>query len=257
MRSVVGIFTGRDEAERAAGALAAMDIPRDRITVLVPGRGEEQLARVPTTEAEPPGVGRVLGGVVGTAAGAAGGIHSGLLLSFVVPGVGPVMAMGALGAVLLGVSGVALGEALDRSLREGLPRDEIYLYEDALRQGRSVVVALAGDAGQAEAARQRLAGAGAESLDAARERWWIGLRQAEAAAYPGRGAEETAFGGEEEAYRRGFEAALTGGREGRSWDEARPELQRRHPDLHASAAFRRGYERGLEWSEGWRRRPAA
>ncbi len=51
---------------------------------------------------------------------------------------------------------------------DGLPKDELVVYEDTLRQGRTVLIALTEDATQAEAARGQ---AGAESLDAARDTW--------------------------------------------------------------------------------------
>jgi len=39
------------------------------------------------------------------------------------------------------IGGAALGDALDEGMTEGLPKDELFIYEDALRQGRSVVIA--------------------------------------------------------------------------------------------------------------------
>ena len=56
-----------------------------------------------------------------------------------IPGVGPVIAGGIIGAAILGVggaaTGAAAGAALERELADGLPHDELYLYEDALRKG--------------------------------------------------------------------------------------------------------------------------
>jgi hypothetical protein len=254
MQSVVGVFGDRVAARRAAEALPGAGIDRGRITLLMPGEVGASAERVPTTEAEAPGIGRALGAVVGGAAGATGGAQLGTLVSVFVPGIGPIIALGAIGAALLGLSGAAVGGALDESLREGIPRDEVYVYEDALRRGRAVVVALAADDGQAQAARDVMKAAGAESLDAAREQWWIGLREVEAAAGPP-GA--VLFGGDERAYRAGFEAALGAPGRGRPYPEAADALRSRYPDLHASEAFRRGYERGLAWNAGERARRAA
>jgi hypothetical protein len=254
MESVTGIFTSRTEAEDAVATLRGLGIPPDRITLLTPDRPQGAVNRVPTTEAEPPGLGRALGAVVGGAAGASGGIQAGALVSLFVPGVGPVIALGALGALLLGLGGAALGEAFDKGLRHGLPKDEVYLYEDALRQGRSVVVALLDDAEEAQKAREALAAAGAESIDAARERWWIGLRDAEAAAYI---AESGDFARDEADYRRGFEAALATGRDDRSYNDVLDELRTRYPDVHEREAFRRGYQRGRQWAAARRREDRA
>jgi hypothetical protein len=161
-------------------------------------------------------------------------------VSLVVPGVGPVLALGALGAVLFGLGGAAVGAALDRNLREGLPRDEMYVYEDALRRGRTVVVALPETEAEAERARAVLSAAGAESIDAAREQWWLGMRDAEAAEYAATGGD---FRRDEDTYRRGFEAACAL-RDRRSYTEALDDLRGRCPDVYEREAFRQGFARG-------------
>jgi hypothetical protein len=214
------------------------------MTLLSPG--DRALNTVPTTEGEAPGVGRALGGVVGGATGAATGLQAGALLSIFVPGVGPVIALGALGALLLGVAGAAVGEALDESLREGLPKDDVFLVEDALRQGRSVVVVLPEDHAQAATGRRTLSEAGGESLDTARERWWTGIREDESSAYAAAGGE---FTRDERDFRTGFEAALILGRPGEGWDRALDELKARYPEVWERAAFRRGWERGRIYME--------
>jgi hypothetical protein len=243
MEAVAGIFSRRQQAERALAALTAAGLPRDRISFLTPAGGD-RLSDVPTTEAEAPGVGTALGTVAGAAAGAAGGIGLGTLASVAVPGVGPVLAMGLLGAALLGAGGAAVGAAWDESMQHGLPKDEVYLYEDALRHGRSVVIVLAEETAQAAQARAILDSAGAESLDAARERWWIGLREAEAAHYAPGGPES-----EEPHFRRGFEAALHPDRRGRPWERVVADLRDRYGEACDHEAFRRGYERGRAWAE--------
>jgi hypothetical protein len=219
----------------------------------MPGEPEREVARVPTTEAEQPGIGRAIGAVVGGAAGATTGIQLGVLVGLFVPGIGPVVALGVLGAALLGVGGAAVGEALDESLREGLPRDEVHLYEDALRRGRSVVVALAEDDEEAGRARRTMADADAESLDAARDQWWVGLRDDVGAGSSG----GDAFAGDEAAYRRGFEAALGLDVRGRPPEEIVEELRLRYADLYGSPAFQQGFARGRAWDEATRARRRA
>jgi hypothetical protein len=245
MNAEAAIFATRTDAERAVAVLqGSAGLPSRRITLLIPG--DRALNAVPTTEAEAPGVGRALGGVVGGATGAATGLQAGALLSIFVPGVGPVLALGALGALLLGVAGAAVGDTLDEASREGLPKDDVFLVEEALRQGRSVAVVLPEDSTQAQAAHRILSEAGAESLDAARERWWTGIRDSESAAYSVGGGE---FTRDERDFRRGFEAALTLGRPGESWDEVVDELRARYPEQCERAAFRRGWERGRVYME--------
>ena len=155
---------------------------------------------------EQPGIGKAIGAVVGGAGGFTGGSFP---LAAVIPGVGPVTALGLLGAAILGAAGAtvgaAAGESLENSMAKGLPEDEIFVYEDALRKGRTVVVAIADDDDAGEALREVLTTQGAESVDAAREQWWIGLRSSEREHYSTSGKD---FAGDEKFYRMGFEAAL-------------------------------------------------
>jgi hypothetical protein len=245
MKAVTGIFATPERARRAMEELRTIGIHEDRRNLLKPGAGSRDLEAVPTTEAEQPGIGPTLGALVGGAAGATGGIHIalGAAAAAAIPGVGPVVAGGLVAGALLGVgAGAAVGKALDDTATVGLSKDELFVYEDALRQGRSVVLALADSDEQAEAARQIFARAGAESVDAARESWWVGLRDAEAAEYTAAGGD---FRRDEPTYRRGFEAALA--ERGRPYEEALDQLRARHREICGHHAFRRGYDRGCAY----------
>src|SRR3989442_11356284 len=142
METVVGIFRSCVVADHAL----ELDVGEDKITVLRPGITDEQVElAVPTSDTESPGMGEAMGGAVGGALGAAGGATLGLAVaSLFVPGVGPILVAGALGATLLGaggaLAGIAAGDAMERGLSDGLPHDELFVYEDALRKGRSVVI---------------------------------------------------------------------------------------------------------------------
>jgi hypothetical protein len=247
MLTVVGVFQMSAPAYEAVTALKSKGIRSDRITLLVPGDPAAAARQIRTTEAEPPGMGAALGGVVGGTCGASAGIGLGeIAATMIIPGIGPVVAWGILGAVVLGAvsaaGGAAAGDALEKSLDHGLPVDEIYVYEDALRQGRAVVVVLADNAGQASTVRDLLARAGAESIDAAREQWWIGLRDAELEHYTARGLD---FARDEPNYRRGFEAAQDPRALGQPYLDSHEHLAEHYPDVYREESFRRGYERGL------------
>ncbi len=254
MEAVTGGFRSADAARRGYAELRKAGFSPDDLNLLYPGTPEEQVHSVPVSDTEQPGLGAALGGVVGAALGAAGGFELGALgaaaTSALVPGVGSVVAIGILGAALLGVGGAvggaALGASAEEKSTEGLPADEIFFYEDALRQGRSVVIVMANGKGEAERARQLLEQAGAESLDAAREAWWIGLRDAEREHYHAFGHN---FEKDQDAYRAGFEAALRRGARGKSYDEAAPQFEREYPACWNSEAFRRGFERGQAYRE--------
>jgi hypothetical protein len=251
MQTAVGVFSDRATAERAVGRLRALGFPPDRTTLLTPGTVESRDPSVskitateamPTTEGEPPGVGTAMGAVVGGAVGAAAGMPLGVAVSALIPGVGPVIAIGLAGAAILAAAGAAVGSAIETTLTEGVPRDEAVVYADALRQGRSIVAVLAEDTTQADAARSALREAGAETLDAARDRWWLGLRSAEREHYVAAGRD---FDADEPAYRQGFEAGLRLADRGSSYGEAQSALRELYPTVYDTEAFRRGYERGL------------
>ncbi len=251
MSTVAGIFKSREAAERAVENLRSTGIEDERISLLAPGISPEELdAAVPTTETEQQGMGKALGGWAGGALGIAGGMHIGAAAaSLFVPGVGPVIAAGLIGAALLGAGGAATGIAAGGAMEDavaGMPHDELYIYEDALRQGRTVVIVVA-DNDHSEAARNIMAQAGAESIDAARESWWVGLRDAEAEEYTGQGGD---FKSTETFYRSGFEAALHSQSRGKSYEEASASLRERYPDAYEQDAFRRGYERGQAYQQG-------
>lgn len=256
MNTVVGIFQSNTSAENAIQQLRANGISQDHITLLRPGTTEVEVEnRTPTSDTESPGMGEAMGGAVGGAIGAAGGATLGLAVaSLLIPGVGPVLIAGALGAALIGaggaMAGAQAGTAIEEGLASGLPHDELYLYEDALRQGRSVLVVSTNDEDQSERVRTALAQAGAETIDAARDNWWLGVRGAEQLEYERTGG---SFKQDEISYRRGFEAALNTRLRGKTFEDAQNELRERHQGTSAERPFRAGYERGQNYLSGLRK----
>ncbi|PYS53259.1 MAG: hypothetical protein DMF68_00070, partial [Acidobacteria bacterium] len=145
-------------------------------------------------------------------------------------------------------AGALAGGALEESV-EGLPHDELYIYEDALRQGRSVIIVVADDDAQAETARGVLTQAGAESVDAARENWWVGLRDVEEEHYTGQGGD---FKNDESTYRRGFEAAQHPRVRDKGYDEVKGYLLECYGGDCELTAFRSGYDRGQSYQRNLR-----
>jgi hypothetical protein len=243
MTPTIGIFVARTAAERALANLCAVGFPPASIRLLVPGNSSAVAARVPTSEAEQPGIGMAMGGVIGGAVGAAGGAGLGAAAAAtaLLPATGAAIAIGLVGALLLSLGGAAAGSALEDALSNGLPKDEVFVYEDALRQGFTIVVVSTADAAARKTATMTLEASGAESVDAARERWWIGLREMEVFDYH---SDALDFRRDEPMYRQGFEAAQSLSARDLSSRDATGYLQQRYPDTHDSAAFRRGYARG-------------
>jgi hypothetical protein len=259
METVVGIFPSRSGAERAGRDLRSRGIPLQHIQLLLPETAGADIAALPTEETEQPGMGRAVGGVVGGAMGASAGFGLGAAAaSLLVPGVGPVTAVGLAAAALFGaggaIGGAAAGEALEEKTQQGLPKDELYLYQDALAHGRSILFVLADSEDEAKDARAALQSAGAESLDAARESWWVGIREPEKEHYEKAGGD---FSAQERHYRRGFVAALHPESRGKRYEKLPASLRERYRQSDREEAFRRGYARGAERiRDGWVRQPA-
>jgi len=254
MEAISGVFKTRARAENAVQEALKAGISHDRITLLTPGSVDhvnKEIETVPIDTTEQPGMGEAMGALAGGGIGFAGGA----VLMALVPGLGPITAVGLLGAAILGAAGATVGATagnqLEKSTTEGLPEDEIFVYEDALRQGRSVVVLLADDQQSASLLRELLKMQGAESVDAAREQWWIGLRSAEESHYSKSGR---SFAQDEEFFRVGFESALHARTRCLEFDQVSGEMnaaledvQRQHPGVEVEAAFTRGYQRGREY----------
>lgn len=252
MKAVTGVFISEADAQRAVKNLRAAGAPEHKITLLTSSRGLKQPEPVAMDTTEQPGIGRAMGAVVGAAGGLTGGS---LLAAAILPGVGPVTALGLLGSAILGAAGATVGAKVAGSFEnftsEGLPEDEIFVYEDALRRGRSVVIALAADDAEAARFRDVLKAEGAEEIDAARHQWWIGLRSAEREHY-----EAVADGSpdDEKFYRMGFEAALHARMRCKEFDQVSAEmanqveeLERQYPKAKVEGPFTRGYQRGREY----------
>lgn len=252
MISVAGIFSHRSGAKDSIDKLRSLGIPDERLILLYPGAADEEVEEImPKVETGDRGTGEKIGTAVGRGIGIAGGIMlGGVVGSVFVPGVGAVLATGVLASALLGTGGAALGatagSALDEKSAEHLRHDQIHLYEASLRQGRSVLVALANEEREAQAMREILADAGAETLEDARENWWSELRSAEEAAYKKEGRD---FAFDETLYQRGFEAAQRPRLRGKSLAESAVMLAQYFGDDQQTEAFQRGYERGQAYHQ--------
>ncbi len=244
METVAGIFDSRGDAERAFSQLAdSTEFDPENLLLLTPDSATEKIDEIPTDEGEQPGMGSALGGVVGGAVGLA---TAAVLSNLVLPGIGPILTLslsagGGLGGALIGAAG---GSAAERALSTGLPKDEVFFYEDALRRKRSLVIAMADTEDNATSARFIMERNKAESIDAAREKWWIGIRDNEAKEYS---RAEGDVASQERVYRAGFEAALAPELRNKSFGEAQSRLRQKFSDIADNETFRRGYERGRQY----------
>ena len=248
MEAISGVFESRKDAQQAVDELRKAGIPDNRIGLVTPGTDSDELeAGLPVTDTERPGMGKAMGAAVGGAMGAAGGATLGLAAaSLAIPGVGPLLAFGMVGAALLGVvgatAGAAVGDQVEEQLGEGVPHEDIYLYEEALRHGRSIIIAYTETDDETEKAEDVLIGSGAMDLDELRDNWWNELREGERAYYH---RDDQDFDRDEESYRRGYEAALHPQRRGKAYTAVEKDLRTAYDETELDTAFRAGYERGL------------
>lgn len=249
MEVLTGIFHFPADATRTAERLRELGIPQERIRVLTSETSRADMgATLPVEETEGPGVGTVLGGLVG-------GVLALMLSPFFVAG-GPFAAIGRTGGtviVVLGAAilGVIVGRIIERAATRGIPRDDLFLFEEALHRGRSVLVATTEAPTQSATIRRELKAGGAEPVDAFGTDWWNGLREGEQAHYEG--VTRRAFAEAEPAYRRGYELALHRTYRGRPYEAAAQEIEARLVDRSRAEDFRRGYERGQAYfaSRSW------
>ena len=246
MQTVTGVFKSQDQAENAVNQLRSLGIPENRIGIVRPGStsSDRLESGVPVSDTEDPGMGRAMGATVGGAMGAAGGATAGLAVaSLAIPGIGPLLAFGMVGAALLGVvgaaAGSAVGDTVEEELGEGIPHEDVYLYEEALRQGQTVVIAYAEEGDQADSASEVIREAGAEDIDELRENWWQQLRDEERTNYG------DTFDDDEQSYRRGYTAALHPRRRGKAYSDVEDELRTEYANTVLDRPFQSGYERAL------------
>jgi anti-sigma B factor antagonist len=138
MESAIGVFASRDRAEQAVKELK-QHVPEDSIVFLTRSENEAKT------------VGKQLGSFVGGFTGGAAGMSAGIVAAtLLVPGVGPVFALGFGAAALLGLAGAGTGAALGKAFAHDAeapqPTSDEKCSEDAaffrevLKEGRSLIV---------------------------------------------------------------------------------------------------------------------
>jgi len=241
MKLLIGIFPSVDVAEEAGRALRAVGVAENHLLLLTPEGSGTRLQSV-SPEKTAGACGTTAGHLMGAATGFASGVLGGAAVIFFLSGVGPIVAVGSLVfGSLVGVAvGATLGGLMQRAFDMTIAPEEFFVYEDALRQGFSLLIVKPSNEEQRHAADQVLTRLGTKGFDALREQWWQRQREQEAAAYKG----SSSFAAHEFSYRHGFEAALDARDRGKTFAEAAPVLALRAPGMYQDEAFRYGFERG-------------
>ena len=156
--TVVGMFRKTLAAERAIRDLKDAGFTDQQIGVLM--RDPEETRRVAEQTGTKAGEGAAAGAITGGAVGGVVGLLAGIG-ALVIPGIGPIIAGGALASTLAGAGiGAAAGGLLGALIGMGIPEEEARYYETGLQEGAVLVTVEAG--ARAVEARSILANAGGE-----------------------------------------------------------------------------------------------
>ena len=139
METAIGVFPARDHAEKAVRELREQGVPEQSIVFLTRSENEAKtIARQ---------FGATVGGFLGGATGMSAGVVAATLL---LPGVGPVFALGFGAAALLGLAGAGAGGAVGSAAAEdaGAPQptsddkssEDAGFFREVLKEGRSLIV---------------------------------------------------------------------------------------------------------------------
>jgi uncharacterized protein (TIGR02271 family) len=156
--TVVGLFRDHRQAELAIRELKAAGFTDNQIGVLMQDRDRQQKLADSTGSkvSESAATGAIGGGVAGGVLGLLAGIGA-----LAIPGVGPIIAGGALASTLAGAGiGAAAGGLLGALVGMGIPEEDARYFEEELRAGGILVTVEAGS--RAQEVRQILRGRGAE-----------------------------------------------------------------------------------------------
>jgi uncharacterized membrane protein len=153
MNTIIGIFDDPTIARRALEMLRDGPLQLDDVSIISPSAESSATGHSEDVSAgQGAAVGAVWGGLVG-------------LASLLIPGVGPFVAFGALGAALTGaVTGAVVG-GISAALIDfsGIPEADARGYEEQLRAGKTLVAVKAHDEDTAEV-RRILSSAGADTV---------------------------------------------------------------------------------------------
>jgi len=151
--TVVGVFDGPNHAEQALNELKNAGFSPEQVSVVAKDTGEARtmvegsdMAGAETTGA---GTGAVIGGIGGGILGWLVGIGA-----LAIPGIGPVVAAGALATTLGGAAvGAVAGGLIGALVGAGVPEEDARGYEGHVREGRILLTVSATTGEQAERAR--------------------------------------------------------------------------------------------------------
>jgi hypothetical protein len=176
MTIVVGLFERPQDAERAITALESAGFVQDEISALAQDRiikehlDEQEIEQVEVTT----GLGAIGGSAIGGLAGLLAGVGV-----IAIPGIGPVLAAGALASTLAGVVvGGSAGGLVGALVGMGLPGEDANFYAEGVKR-QGVLIAVQSEGGHTSLAESIMKQANALDVDTRRKAWlkngWVGF----------------------------------------------------------------------------------
>lgn len=139
MKCQVGVFESGDDAIAAVRRLEELGYEKKDISVLSRNPALREIAGSEQKSKRTP-YGKAGGAVTGSLVGGLGAllIELGLIA---IPGIGPVLAVGPIGAALVGgLTGGAVGGVVGALIDMGFDEEEAHYYNDMVRQGKILVL---------------------------------------------------------------------------------------------------------------------
>lgn len=165
MKTVTGVFSSILDAQRATLQMEGAGIPNEAISIIAgneSGRHREYLEKSKHAS-------RSAGAAAASGASTGGGV--GIVASLValaIPGVGPIIAGGAMATVLTGLGiGAASGGLISALHDMAISHQEAPLYEEAVRRGELLVVAQVDDSMEVRTVDLMIANGGRDLRDVA------------------------------------------------------------------------------------------
>ena len=230
MTTISSVFPSESAARGAIDSLVAIGVEGGKINYLTPGNA--------------PGEANAAGGLARDTGATLGGILGMGASTFLVPGLGPIAGLGLIAGAVAGTAlGAMAGKAVER--KTDVPREDLYFYEEALRQGQTILIVDAHHGDEATRVRNILEHAGGRSVESLRREWWLPLRDREREFVRLRGGDWS-----EADYRSGFEAALHPATRGQDYDQVSAYIESCYPGPCRTEVFRVGFDRGKQYLQG-------
>jgi hypothetical protein len=168
VRTITRLYDNRNDALEAAHELERMGIRQEDVSIVASnkdrwfdGDGKGKMKDKDRDGRDDRGEGLAKGAATGGVLGAGAGLLAGLGL-LTIPGIGPVVAAGWLGATLAGaatgaVAGGAIGGLVGVLTDAGVPEEEAHVYSEGVRRGGTLLTVRVDDsrAANVEAALDR------------------------------------------------------------------------------------------------------